>query len=135
MPLYSALHRQNGLITIKIHVSMTPSPQCVILPRVPYAKCPFLRLTPCNSCPFYREPLYDGRGSFLRDRVEPAAMLPDEVDQSIDGFDFRDIELHGLFADIKIDLTGGAPDIPEICICHFARAIYDTTHDRDFDPF
>jgi hypothetical protein len=45
VPLYSALHRQNGIITIKMHVSTPLSQQCVILRRVPYAKCPFLGLT------------------------------------------------------------------------------------------
>ena len=45
VPLYSVLHRQNGIITIKIRVSTPLSPQCVILRRVPYAKCPFLGLT------------------------------------------------------------------------------------------
>jgi hypothetical protein len=35
----------DGIITITICVAMTRVPQCIILPRVPYANCPFLGLT------------------------------------------------------------------------------------------
>ena len=45
VPLYRALQRQDDIITIKIYVRLTVSPQCAILPRVPYANCPFLGLT------------------------------------------------------------------------------------------
>ena len=71
----------------------------------------------------------------MRDRVDPAVVFADKVDQTIDSFGLWDIEFHRLFADIKIHLPGGTSHIAEIGISHLAGSIHDATHDRDFYPF
>ena len=60
-------------------------------------------------------------------------MLVDEIDQTVNGFLFRDIEFHRLFAYVEVDLAWRAPYIAEIGIGHFTRAIHDASHHRDTD--
>ena len=79
--------------------------------------------------------LHDGHGRLLGNRVDPPTMFSNEVNQSIDSFGFGNIEFHGLLADVEIYLAGSAANITEVCICHFAGAIYDATHDRNLYSF
>ena len=62
-------------------------------------------------------------------------MLADEVDESLDSFSLWNVEFDGLLADIEVDLAGGASNIAEVRICHFARAIDDATHDGNTNAF
>src|ERR1700733_13126230 len=57
-------------------------------------------------------------------------MLSNEIHQPTDRFCLRNVEFHGLLADVKVDLTGCPSDIAKIGICHFARPVDDATHDR-----
>ncbi len=66
---------------------------------------------------------------------DPFAVVADEVDEAIDGFDFGDVELHRGLADVEIDFVGGAADVAEIGVGHFAGAVDDAAHDGDFDAF
>ena len=61
-------------------------------------------------------------------------MLTDQINEPVDGFVFRDIEFHGRFADVEIDLSGGSADVAEIGIGHFAGSIDDAAHHGDADP-
>lgn len=63
--------------------------------------------------------------------VDPLAVLADEVDKALNGFGFGDVEFHGGFADVEVDLAGCTADVAEIGICHFAGAIDDAAHDSD----
>ena len=62
-------------------------------------------------------------------------MFLDEVNQSVYGLALWDVELHSLFANVKVDLSRRAADVSEVSICHLARTIYDTTHYSDFHAF
>ena len=68
-------------------------------------------------------------------RVDPLAMLFDEVDEVLVGFRLRDIVLNAVLSDVEIDFSWGTADVTEIGIGHFARAVYNTSHDGDFDAF
>ena len=61
-------------------------------------------------------------------------MLADQINQSVNGFALWDVELHGRLADVEIDFSWCAADVTKVSIGHFARTIYNTTHDRDFYP-
>src|SRR5260370_14917113 len=65
----------------------------------------------------------------------PAPVLLDEINQTINGFGFGDIELYRRLTDIQIDFPRGATNIAEISVSHFARSVHDTAHDRDLDAF
>jgi hypothetical protein len=58
-------------------------------------------------------------------------VLPDQIDQSLNRFDLRNIELHGLFTDIEIHFSGSAADIAEVGVGHLTRTIYNAAHDGD----
>src|SRR6478609_9632678 len=83
-----------------------------------------------------RETALHRRRRRLRGRwLHPLAVLLDEVLQPLDGFVLRDVELHGLLADVEIDLPRGAADVAEIGVRHFAGAVHDAAHDRDLHAF
>src|SRR5208283_1979271 len=71
------------------------------------------------------------RGTLLW--LGPFAMLADQVHQAVHGFRLGNVELHGRLADVKVDLARRAPDVPEIRVRHFARAVDDAAHDRNLD--
>src|SRR5438093_13572895 len=62
-------------------------------------------------------------------------MLTNKIDQTIDGFGFRDVEFDGRFANVEVDLAGGAAHITEIRVGHFAGTIYDAAHNGDLHSF
>src|SRR6478609_10278900 len=70
-------------------------------------------------------------GGGRRGSVHPFSMLADEVGEAADRFFFRDVELHGGLADVKVDLAGRAADVAEVRVRHFARAVDDAAHHRD----
>ena len=59
-------------------------------------------------------------------------VLADEILEALDGFGLGDVEFHGGLADVEVDLAGRAADVAEIGVGHFAGAVHDATHDRDF---
>ena len=67
--------------------------------------------------------------------LDPASVFADEVYEAIDGLGLGDVEFYGCLADIEVDLAGGAADIAEVGIGHFAGAVYDAAHDGDFHTF
>src|SRR5271169_4952569 len=84
----------------------------------------------------FRPPLILSKNSGGGDgfgRVEPFAVVFDEVDEAGDGFGFGDVEFDGGFADVEVDLAGRAADVAEVGIGHFAGAVDDATHDGDLD--
>ena len=62
-------------------------------------------------------------------------MLFDEVDESVDGFVFGNVEFHRFFADVEVDLAGGASDVAEVSIGHLSRSVDDAAHHRDANSF
>ena len=58
-------------------------------------------------------------------------MLFNQRNEPIDGFSLRDAGGDAFFADVEIDFPGSAADIAEIGVRHFARPVYDATHDTD----
>src|SRR6185312_10847925 len=64
-----------------------------------------------------------GVRELVRLRIGPFSMLANERDQPRVGLRLRNIVLHAIFADVEIDFSGRAADIPEIRIGHFPRAI------------
>src|SRR6056297_1448070 len=67
---------------------------------------------------------------FLR-RVDPAVVFLDQIDEPVHRLVFRDVELHGFFADVEIDLAGGPAHIAEIGVGHFPGPIDDAAHHGD----
>ena len=68
-------------------------------------------------------------------RFHPFAMLANQILQSIHCVGLGNIEFHGRFADVKIHFSRRAADVTEVRIGHFARAVYDATHDRNLHAF
>src|SRR6516164_619611 len=68
-------------------------------------------------------------------RLRPAAMFTDQIDEPVDCFNLRYVELNRLFSDVEIHLSRGATDVAKIRIGHFAWAVHDASHDRNFDTF
>ena len=62
-------------------------------------------------------------------------MLANQILQPLNRFRFRDIEFHRGLTNVKVHLARRATNISEIRIRHFARAIHNTTHDRNLHPF
>lgn len=66
---------------------------------------------------------------------DPFVVFFDEIDEFIDGLGGGDVEFDGCFADVEVDFAGGAADVSEICVCHFAGSVDDASHDGDADAF
>lgn len=62
-------------------------------------------------------------------------MFFDKFDEFFDGVFLRDVEFDALFADVEVDFSGGAADVTEVGIGHFAWAVDDAAHDGDGDAF
>ena len=62
-------------------------------------------------------------------------MLANQIFESIDGFCFGNVEFHCGLADVEVHFAGRAADVAEIRIGHFARTVYDASHDRDLNAF
>lgn len=54
-----------------------------------------------------------------------------QVDETLHGFAFRNIEFHRFFAHVEINLRRCASHIAEVRIGHFTRAVDDTAHHGD----
>lgn len=63
--------------------------------------------------------------------IDPLPVLAYEVDETLDGFGFGDVEFHGGFADVEVDLSGSAADVAEIGVGHFTGTVDDAAHDSD----
>ena len=68
-------------------------------------------------------------------RLDPFTMLAYQIFEPIHCFRFGNIEFHRRFADVKIHLARCAAHITKIGVGHFARPVYDATHDRNLHPF
>src|SRR6266436_1952516 len=73
----------------------------------------------------YRAALCSGFEGCLALRLEPFAMLADQILQTLHRFHFGNVEFHRRFADVKIHLARSAAHITKIGIGHFARPVYD----------
>ena len=72
---------------------------------------------------------------FLHCRLDPVAVVPDELNERIDRFRFGYIALHYVPFLVKGNDPRPCADISVIRIGHFPWAIDDATHDADFHPF
>ena len=61
-------------------------------------------------------------------------MLPDQGDQAFIGLTLGQVVLHAVLADVEIDLSRGAADVPEVGIRHLTWAVHDAAHDRKLHP-
>ena len=62
-------------------------------------------------------------------------MFADEVDEAVYGLGLGDVEFYGGLANVEVHLAGGAADIAEVGVGHFAGAVYYAAHDGDFHAF
>ena len=62
-------------------------------------------------------------------------MFADEVYEAVYGFGLGDVEFYGCLTDIEVHFAGGAADIAEVGIRHFAGAVHDAAPDGDFHAF
>src|SRR6266567_1840860 len=66
-------------------------------------------------------------------RLDPFAVLANQVHAPVHRLDFGDIEFNGGLADVEIDFARGAANVTEVGVRYLAGAIDDAAHDGDFD--
>src|ERR1700730_13349618 len=71
--------------------------------------------------------------SRVGDGLLPLAVAANELDQALVGLLFGHRFFDHFFANIQVDVTRRATDVPEVGVGHFAWPIDNTTHDGDLD--
>ena len=74
-------------------------------------------------------------GRVLGFGVDPFSVGADELDEAVVGLGLGDVVLDALLADVEVYLAGGAADVAEVGVGHFAGPVDDAAHDGDFDAF
>eukprot|EP00955_Chlamydomonas_euryale_P022496 237733-Chlamydomonas_euryale.AAC.2 len=105
---------------------------------MPADKCAAARLASAGAHPAQMASSYADRGNLgrvflllLLRRVDPAAVVLDQLHQRVGCAHHRDAALHHLLAHIQINLAGRAAHVAKISVRHLSGAVNNAAHDRN----